>query len=270
MNLKTLKTLLIDGDGVLWHGNQPAPGLNHFFDVINQHRIKWALVTNNATAPVDDYVAKFKGFGIEASRESIFTSAIATAAYLRQRLEAGRSIYVVGERGIKEALTEAGFVVHDGNDRPERAAVVVVGLDRQLTYRKLEIATWLIRDGAAFIATNPDRTIPTPYGLSPGAGSVVAAVSAATDQQPVFIGKPKPAIFEVALSYFETDADSTAMIGDRLDTDILGAKQLGLKTILTLGGVARREDLAVSKIQPDLVAEGINDLAEQFEKAFAS
>jgi 4-nitrophenyl phosphatase len=270
MNLKTLKTLLIDGDGVLWHGNQPAPGLNQFFNVINQHQIKWALVTNNATAPVDDYVAKFKSFGVEASRESIFTSAIATAAYLRQRLEAGQSVYVVGERGIKEALAEAGFVVHDGTDRPERVAVVVVGLDRQLTYRKLEIATWLIRDGATFIATNPDRTIPTPYGLSPGAGSVIAAVIAATDQQPVFIGKPRPAIFEVALAYFKTDADSTAMIGDRLDTDILGAKQLGLKTILTLGGVTQREDLAVSEVQPDLVAEGIGDLAEQFEKAFAS
>lgn len=262
MELSTIKTLLIDGDGVLWQDEKPMARLDAFFDALRERGIQWALLSNNAAPTIEDYVAKLRGFGIQAERGNIITSATVTAAYLIEKHPAGSALYVIGQSGLKQALTEAGFNVSDGGDRPSQVAAVIVGIDRQFTYDKLKVATQLIRAGAPFIATNTDSTFPTPEGLIPGAGSIVAAIKIATDQSPIIMGKPEPPMFRVALKHFDAHAATTAMLGDRLETDIAGAQPLGLGTLLVLSGVSHKEDIATSGITPDLIFEDIGQIAD--------
>lgn len=267
MNLNNIKTLLIDGDGVLWRLNEPMPGLSRFFDVLDQRGINWALLTNNSTRTLANYVDKLRGFRIQATSEQIFSSASVTASTLQKRYPPGTAFYVIGAEGLKQTLTDAGFAIHDGEKRPETVvAGVVVGMDVDLTYRKLATATLLIRSGVSFVATNPDRTFPAPQGILPGAGSIVALLVASTDAEPEVIGKPEPAIFQAAMEHFSTTPETTAMLGDRMETDILGAHRLGIGTILVLSGVTRRDDLGGMDYQPDLVVDDIITLADLFEK----
>ncbi len=262
--------MLIDGDGVLYHGNQPVPELRRFFTTLQGRRIQWGLLTNNATRPPEHYVEKMATFGVELEPSAVFTSATVTADYLKQRFPAGGGVYVVGEVGVKSAIAAAGFQVHDGDEVPEGAVAVVAGLDREMTWRRLRVATLLVRyHGAAFVATNPDRTLPTPDGLVPGAGTTVAALMASTDQQPTIIGKPAPAMFEMALRRMGSTPSTTVMLGDRLDTDIAGAAALGLTTILVLSGVSTRSDVEASSLKPDLVFNSLADLAAELEGALA-
>jgi 4-nitrophenyl phosphatase len=265
MNLNSVKTLLLDGDGVLWHGDRPAPGLNRFFDQLNARQIRWGLLTNNATRGADDLVEKFRGFGVEADPGVIFTSALATASYLGHKISPGATVYIIGEDGLQEALTSSGYVVDTSLDETVSPGAVIVSLDRSFSYEKLKKAMRLIREGAVFIATNPDTTFPGPHGLSPGAGSLVAAVAAASGVKPVVMGKPGSPLFDVAMDRLGASADTTAMIGDRLDTDILGARQLGLSTVLVLSGVSRREEIDRLGIYPDMVYEDIAALADALE-----
>jgi 4-nitrophenyl phosphatase len=266
MNLTDIRTLLIDGDGVLWTQNQPMPGLNRFFGALAARGIQWALLTNNATKSQADYVAKLQGFSVQARPDQIVGSANVTALTLRRRFPAGTPLYVIGGTGLRNALADAGFTVHNGHDRPEvEIPAVVVGMDTELTYRKLAVATLLIRAGATFIATNPDRTFPTPQGIVPGAGSLIAALVAATDVEPEVIGKPAPALFEAAMEQLGATPGETAMLGDRMETDILGAQRLGLGTILVLTGVTRREDLPAFDYQPDMVCHSIAEIADALE-----
>lgn len=266
MNLTTLRTLLIDGDGVLWQANEPMPGIVHFFDVLRARRIDWALLTNNATHTTESYVEKLRGFGVTADPRQIFTSGNVTAYYLRELDPPARSIYVIGQPDLKTTLREAGLTIFDGEEAPERVDAVVAGIDREISYGKLRVAMQLIRDGAAYIATNPDTTFPTPQGLAPGAGSIIAAVSAAAGREPVWMGKPEPTMYQVAMKHFGAELSTTAMLGDRIETDILGAQRLGMATILVLSGVTSREDLPTSDIQPDIVFDNIADLAAALEK----
>jgi 4-nitrophenyl phosphatase len=157
--------------------------------------------------------------------------------------------------GLHQALEAQGFVLTDRE--PE---YVVVGLDTEVNYRKLATAALAIRAGAAFIGTNPDRTLPTEEGLLPGAGALLAAIQAATDVAPKVIGKPEAEIFHTALAMLGTPPDTTAMLGDRLDTDILGAQRAGLRTILVLTGVATRADVEASPVRPDWVFEDLEAL----------
>ncbi len=262
MKLDTLSTLLLDGDGVLWHGNQPAPGLAHFFDVLRARGIAWALLTNNSTNDVTEYIAKFNGFGIDALPGQMFSSGTVTVAYVSGHFPHGSELYVIGESGLKGSLASAGFAVCDGDRPPQNAAAVVTGLDRQITYARLEIAMQLIRAGVPWIATNPDPTIPTPDGLAPGAGSIIAALETASGAQPLMIGKPQPHIYHAAIQGMYADPAATAVVGDRLDTDILGAKRAGIAAILVMGGVTTDAILESSDIVPDAVFGGIDVLAD--------
>lgn len=265
-NLRSMQTLLIDGDGVLWHDDEPVPGLNPLFRVLDRRGIDWALLTNNATRTAAHYVEKLNGFGIRAGIQNVYTSTTVAAAYLRERFEPGTGMFIVGETGLAEALRGAGFDVFSGEQMPDKPiAAVVVAMDRQLTYAKLDVATHLIRNGAEFIGTNPDRTIPTPAGLSPGAGTMQAAVAAATDVQPVILGKPEPAIFEAAMAHFDARKETTFMLGDRLETDILGAVRAGIGSILVLTGASTREMIAERDYAPDYVFPSIKELAEELE-----
>jgi 4-nitrophenyl phosphatase len=253
--LENIQHLLIDMDGVLWRGDQPMPNLEAFFEFLRQRPIKFVLATNNSSKSGEHYVKRLAGYGVAIEPDEVITSAQATARYLAQRSAPKTAVYVIGEDGLHESMVCQGFRLVDSDDTPE---YVVVGWDRGVNYEKLAQATLHIRGGAKFIGTNPDRTWPGERGLLPGAGAILAALEAATDVEPTVIGKPSPLMLQVAMDRIGAKSTNTAMLGDRLETDILGGQNAGLTTILVLSGVTHPDDLGVSPIHPDLI---FNDIA---------
>ncbi len=271
MDLSTVKTLLIDGDGVLWRGDEAVPGLHHFAAVMEQRGIQWALLTNNNTRTVSDYVMKLAGFGLDVGASRIFTSSTVTADYLKARYGPGAPVHAVGMSGLVDTLKAAGFDLSYGEQPPKGEVVAVAaGMDRGLSFKKVAIAVRLILGGAEFVATNTDGTYPTPDGLLPGTGMVIGALKGSSGVTPTVIGKPEKAIFEVSMNALSADPQTTAMLGDRLNTDILGGQRAGIATIGVLSGVMTWEELAGSEIQPDIVFESIAELAEALETASGS
>lgn len=260
--LNDIRALLIDLDGVLWVGQQPLPGVAEFFSWLDAHQIRYVLVSNNATRRADYTVGRMKEMNVSVPIDRVLTSAEATPRWLKQSMPQVKRAYVIGESALREALEQENIeVVEQGAD------AVIVGLDRQVTYEKLKRATLEIRRGAQFMATNTDRTLPTEEGLTPGAGSVVAAVVAATDVQPLVIGKPGRPMFELALAIAGSSIQETAMLGDRLDTDIDGAADMGLKTIMVLTGVSTRADADRNRVHPDLIVDDLPALIRAWSLA---
>ncbi len=262
MDLTNLRTILIDGDGVLWRSTEAVPGLNTFFETLEKRGIRWALLTNNNTRTVDEYVEKLRGFGINANRRHVYSSVTATISYLKGRYGAGAALHVVGMPSLIDSLEKAGFELSTGEQAPTHPVkAVVAGMDRALNYEKVKVAMRLILGGAEFVATNTDGSFPTPEGLFPGTGMVIGALQATTDIAPTVIGKPERAIFEAAIQGLHADPESTAMLGDRLETDILGGQRAGITTILVLTGVTTPAYLEKSQIKPDYVYQSIAELA---------
>jgi 4-nitrophenyl phosphatase len=260
-DLKQIHGLVIDMDGVLWRGNSAIPGLNGFFDFMHQRALPFVLATNNATKTPEQYLHKLGSFGVKTvSRANILTSSLATAAYLRRDYPPGSKVYVLGQDGLHAAMQEAGFIVLPDAGQP--VEVVVAGADFSLTYDKLKYATLLIGRGARFVGTNDDLTFPSEEGLIPGAGSILAAIEAATGVKPATVGKPARLMFDIAIEIMGTRPGQTAMVGDRLETDILGGQRAGLKTILVTTGVDNEQTMAQKGIQPDAVFSGIAELVE--------
>lgn len=252
MNLYTIKGVVMDMDGVLWRGDQILPGVGQFFDFLRVRGLPFVLASNNSSRTRADYVAKLTGMGISGVREDqIVTSGTATVDYLRAYYPAGSAVHVLGGDGLKAMISEAGFVVSD------EAKVVVAGIDFNLTYERLKRATYLIHAGADFIGTNGDVTFPMADGFAPGAGSILAALIAATGRQPVVIGKPNQPMFEATLHILGSAPEATLMIGDRLDTDIQGAQLAGLRAAVVLTGVTTRETLETDPVKPDGVYEDL-------------
>lgn len=256
-----LRALLLDMDGVLWRGEQPLGDLPRLFERIAALGLKVALVTNNATRTPAQYVAKLQRFGVTFPATHIFGSAQAAIAALQQRLPQGAGVYLIGEEGLAQAVQQAGFHLSE-----DHAQAVVVALDRHLTYEKLRQATLLIRRGALFIGTNPDRTYPTPEGLVPGAGAILAAVEAATDTAPWVVGKPAPLLFQLAMERLGVPATETLVVGDRLETDILGGQRAGCATALVLSGVTTEAQAKAAEVQPDLIVPDLTHLIAWLEK----
>lgn len=271
MDLSTVKTLLIDGDGVLWRGDEAVPGLDRFAAVMEQRGIRWALLTNNNTRTVDAYIKKLSDFGLDADVNNVFTSSTVTADYLKERYGAGAAVHAVGMSGLIDTLKAAGFDLTYGEQVPDREVVAVAaGMDRALTFEKVTIAVRLILGGAEFVATNTDGTFPSPEGLLPGTGMVIGALRGSSGVAPTVMGKPEQAIFDVSMKALSADPQTTAMLGDRLNTDILGGQRAGIATIGVLSGVATAEQLLTSEIQPDVVFESIAELAEALDAASGS
>ena len=263
LELKTIENLILDMDGVLWRGETPMAGLNDFFDTLNELEIRYVLATNNATKVATQYTEKLENFGISVRPEQILTSAEATADFLHNRYPSGTFAYVVGEEGLRHAMRQKEFevVAGDGFVGTEvRAELVVVGFTRYVCYEHLASAAHLIHQGARFVGTNPDVTFPSERGPLPGAGSLLAFLEAATGAKPLIVGKPSPTIFREALERLGGTPERTAMVGDRLETDIKGAQAAGLHTILLLSGITGREETTQSDIQPDSVCEDIAEL----------
>ena len=254
--LYNLKGLVIDMDGVLWQGDIPLPGLHEFFHVLGQRKIKFVLATNNNTQTPEGFAHKAGKFGIDVQPEQVVTASVATVQYLRLKYPAGSRVYVVGEAPLKDLISKAGFTLADSG-----VDAVVATLDRQLTYEMLKRATLLIRAGAEFIGPNPDVAYPTSEGMVPGGGAILAAIAAGSECQPLIMGKPENWMFKIAMERMQLNVDETGSLGDRFDTDILGAQRLGLKTILVLSGVSTAAALASSPIQPTWVFSGIKELA---------
>lgn len=251
--------LIVDMDGVLWKDAAPIGNLARVFGRVSAQGLKVTLATNNATLTVEDNLAKLRGFGVQLEPWQIVTSAHGVVKALCDRFPQVGPVFVLGEAGLMTALAAQGFhVIDDPNDRTAVIAVVG-GFDRGLTYQKLNRATAHIRAGAAFYGTNPDTTFPTPDGLAPGAGAILAALGAASGVTPIVIGKPAPFLFQLAADRMKLSKEQVLVIGDRLETDIDGGSAWGARTALVLSGVSSREQLKGRKPQPDLVAA---DLAE--------
>jgi 4-nitrophenyl phosphatase len=255
------KSLIIDLDGVLYRGDEAIAGAREFVALLQRERIPFLLLTNNSTRTPGQYVTKLAKMGIVIEESDVLTSAQATALYMERIAPPGARVYVIGEEGLRAALREKCTIGEEGAD------FVVVGMDSELTYEKLKTATLLIRSGARFIATNPDKTLPTEESLVPGNGAILAALEAATGVAPFVVGKPEPTIFDLALARMEVGKEGAAVIGDRLETDILGGQRAGLITILVLSGVTSRQGLEDSTIKPDLVFESVRQLYEAWPRS---
>ncbi len=253
-----ISALILDMDGVLWRDEQPIGELPAIFSRMARCGYRLVLATNNATRSVEQYLAKLAGFGVRLEPWQIINSSLAAAEYLHHLYPNGGSVYIVGEDGLHQALSEFGFYLSD----EKNVLAVVAGMDRSLTYEKLRKATLLIRSGAVFIATNPDRTFPTTEGLVPGAGSIVAAIEAATDVSPTIIGKPEPEMYRVALARLKSSPSETLVVGDRLETDIAGAQALGCRTALVLSGVTTKADARRWRPEPDFIVDDLSALLE--------
>ena len=238
-DLASIDAVALDMDGVLWRSSQVMPGIPSFFDFLAQHDIPFAFATNNSMTSVAAYVERLRAIGIPARPDQVVTSAVATADYISRRYPASTPLYIIGDDGIRSALTERGF-----HEDPPNAQVVVVGLDFAATFDKFKLATLRIRAGADFIGTNGDRTFPLPEGLVPGNGALLALLETATDVAPVVIGKPERVMFDVTLERLGTAPEHTLMIGDRIETDIVGAQRAGWQTALVLTGVTTAEQAA--------------------------
>ncbi len=256
--LKNIKAIISDMDGVFWRGDEPLPGLIPFFDFLRDQNLPFILATNNSRKTQYDYIHKVSEMGVkDIQQHNIVTSGTATASYLQANYPEGTKLYVVGGDGLKQVLVHAGFVLVE-----EGAEVVVCGIDFDLTYNKMRIATLQIRKGVPFIGTNPDSSFPSPDGLVPGAGSILALLESASEVSPTIIGKPARAMFESALQTLGTAPSETLMIGDRIGTDIQGAQAVGIQTALVMTGVETTDSIANSEIQPDFVFAGLPELIE--------
>jgi len=290
-------------DGVLWQGNQPMPGLIEFFQTLRDRQLRFILATNNASQTPDQYVAKLAKMGVTISRDEILTSAQAAALYLKQSLngnrqhsekelenslkarvlagganradavgerfdqhssEHGARVFAIGEDGVRQALTENGFKLC--NLYEVDAQFVVCGMDRGLSWDKLATATLNIHAGATFIGTNPDTTLPTERGITHGNGAILAALQTATGVAPLIIGKPEPLMYQQAMAALQTDPATTAAIGDRLETDILGAVRAGIRSVFVLSGISSREQLTGLDYQPTWVMQNIAEVTQALKE----
>lgn len=258
-----IKNLILDMDGVLWHGETPVPGLVGFFATLRAAGIGFVLATNNATKTAAMYTERMARFGVDVPPEQILTSAEVAASHLAGHHEPGSPVYVVGAQGLHDAMLAQGFrTVTAAEARAGATAVAVVaGLSPNVTYEELAMASHLVNQGVPFIGTNPDATFPSEIGPLPGSGAILAVISTATGVMPTIIGKPEPIIFHEAVSRLGGDASGVVMVGDRLSTDIYGAKAAGLRAILLLSGISTREEAEAGLVQPDYIFADITELA---------
>ncbi|MCB8966669.1 MAG: HAD-IIA family hydrolase [Ardenticatenaceae bacterium] len=266
--LTHIKNLILDMDGVLWRGETPMPGLVDFFATMRHLQMGFALATNNATKTAVQYVEKLARFGVDVPAANIVTSAEATAAYLRQEYEAETAVYVVGESGLHNAIAAQGFHIISGAEVRDGAVptLVVAGFTRYATYDELAMGALAVHKGSRFVGTNPDPSFPSELGPLPGAGAIIAFIQTATGVTPTLVGKPGPIMFQQAMQRLGGTPANTAMVGDRLTTDIAGGQAAGLATILVLSGISSRDDVANGDIKPDYIFADITELTEKLKR----
>jgi NagD protein len=248
------KTYLIDMDGVLVQGQNPIPGAAEFIERLAAGGHKYLVLTNNSRYTSTDLQHRLQSAGINISTQQIFSSAMATAAFVQSQKPYG-SAYVLGDIGLYQALTDVGYTLTDY--QPD---YVILGETESYPYDKIIRATQLIWAGTSFIATNPDPSGPSENGLTPACGAVAALIEKATGFTPYFVGKPNPLMMRSALRYLGEHSENTFMVGDRMDTDIKMGLESGLETILVLTGVTRPDMIANFPYRPNRVVNSIADI----------
>ncbi|MCP4648176.1 MAG: HAD-IIA family hydrolase [bacterium] len=249
-----IKNIIFDMDGVLHVGKTPVPGAIEAVAKVREKGMKVFFLTNNGEHTREFFVERLRNFGFEAHVDELYTSAYGVAVYVKENLP-GKRVFVFSE-GMRKELEKNGVEVDMGN----KAEVVVASLDMKLTYEKLVAAFQAIIGGAVFLASNEDASYPVEEGLKPGAGAIVAALEQSTGRKPVVIGKPQPLILDMIIKKYGLEKDETLMVGDRLETDILMAKQEGLKSCFVLSGVSRKEEMEKIGLEPDFVLDSIAEL----------
>ena len=255
-----VRGLIVDMDGVLWRESTPIGDLPLIFSILAGRGIRVSAVTNNATRSADDYAKRLSGLGVRIDASQIITSGEATALTLRDHFPQRGRVFVVGEKGLEQSISGAGFEVVTDTGDTERVVAVAACMDREFTYDKLRAAATHIRNGGVFFGTNPDPTFPTPGGLVPGSGSIITAIAAAAEQQPTMIGKPSPLLFELAAKRMGMKKNDLLVVGDRLETDIAGGQAWGARTALVLSGVTSAEKARAWRPRPDIVAADLTEL----------
>jgi NagD protein len=251
---------LIDMDGVVYRGSDLIPGAEEFVRQLRARNIPFRFLTNNSQRTRRDVVAKLARMGVEVEEEHIFTCAMATARFLAAQ-KPGGTAFVIGEGGLLTALHQHGFAVVD--HEPD---YVVVGEGRTFNLELVEAAVSMVHGGAKLIATNLDPSCPTPGGVRPGCGAMVAMLESATGVRAFSVGKPSPVMMRAARKELGLSTDETTMVGDTMETDILGAVQLGFHSVLVLSGGTSREDLPHYPYQPELVVESLAELADLLDE----
>jgi NagD protein len=246
----------MDMDGVLVREDHAVPGADRFLARLAELGLPFLVLTNNSIYTRRDLSARLSQSGLEVPEQAIWTSALATADFLDSQRPGGTA-FAIGEAGLTTALHDAGYTLTERN--PD---YVVLGETRTYSFERIAQAIRLISSGARFIATNPDPTGPTPEGPLPATGSVAALISRATGVDPYFVGKPNPLMMRSALNAIDAHSETTAMVGDRMDTDIVAGLEAGMHTILVLTGSTRREEAERFPYRPSRIVESVADLVD--------
>ena len=257
---RQIDSWLMDMDGVLVHENDALPGAADFLARLRDTGTPFLVLTNNSIYTRRDLAARLRASGLEVPEEAIWTSALATARFLEDQRPNG-SAFVIGEAGLTTALYTAGYTMTERD--PD---YVILGETRTYSFERITTAIRLVLNGARFIATNPDPTGPSADGVLPATGSVAALISRATGVEPYYVGKPNPLMMRSALNAIDAHSESTAMIGDRMDTDVVAGLEAGLHTILVLTGVTGPDEVERFPYRPSQIVDGVGDLVAQLEQ----
>lgn len=250
----TYKGYLIDLDGTIYLGKAPIPAAKGFVEELQRRQLPFLFVTNNTTkSPLTVVNRLANEFDIHVNEAQVYTASLATINFMKDDNK-GNKVYVIGEAGLIDLILSAGFQWDEEN--PD---YVVVGLDSQVTYEKLTIATLAIHRGATFIGTNPDKNIPTERGLEPGAGSLISLLETATRVKPIFIGKPEAVIMEKSLERIGLTKEEVIMVGDNYETDILSGINNGIDSLLVLSGFTPKEAVATLPVAPTYVLDSLEE-----------
>jgi NagD protein len=256
---REIRSWLMDMDGVLVHEETAIPGADRFLARLRELELPFLVLTNNSIYTRRDLSARLRASGLEVPEERIWTSALATARFLENQRPGG-SAFVIGEAGLTTALHDAGYTLTERD--PD---YVVLGETRTYSFSRITQAIRLIVGGARFIATNPDPSGPTPDGPVPATGSVAALISRATGVEPYFVGKPNPLMMRSALNAIDAHSETTAMIGDRMDTDIVAGLEAGMETILVLTGVTTAADAERHPYRASRVVDSVADVLAELD-----
>ena len=247
----------MDMDGVLVHEETAIPGAAEFLDTLRERGTPFLVLTNNSIYTRRDLAARLRAVRLDVPEDSIWTSALATAGFLQDQRPDGTA-FVIGETGLTTAMHQAGYTLTERN--PD---YVVLGETRTYSFERITQAIRLIDNGARFIATNPDPTGPSNEGSLPATGSVAALITHATGVAPYFVGKPNPLMMRSALNAIDAHSESTAMVGDRMDTDMVAGLEAGLETVLVLTGVTTRESAERFPYRASRIVDSVADLVEE-------
>ena len=251
-----VKSWLTDMDGVLVHEERAIPGASEFIAKLQSSGLRFLVLTNNSIFTPRDLRARLLAGGIDVPEQSIWTSAMATAQFLEDQ-RAGGTAYVIGEAGLTTALHEVGYVLTERD--PD---YVVLGETRTYSFEAITRAIRLVDGGARFIATNPDPTGPSAEGPLPATGSVAALITRATGVSPYFVGKPNPLMMRSALNRIDAHSETTVMVGDRMDTDIICGMEAGMRTVLVLSGSTKQHEVERFPYRATQVVDSIADVLD--------